>query len=115
MRTKAECNQLLEMAAAFGVRLLGAALVFISGTTDFRDVGPERTPSPIIAAESKLTTKAAPSSGAPKTPSFYAQSSFKLNGAIDPHGIPLAGNLKVDCWRRIILYALWYFCGDGIH
>jgi len=27
VQIKAECNQLLEMAAAFGVRLLGAALV----------------------------------------------------------------------------------------
>jgi hypothetical protein len=28
VQIKAECNQPLEMAAAFGVRLLGAALVF---------------------------------------------------------------------------------------
>jgi len=27
VQIKTECNQLLEMAAAFGVRLLGAALV----------------------------------------------------------------------------------------
>ncbi len=46
--------------------LLGAALVVIPGVTDFLDEGPERTPSPIIAAESKSTTKAAPSSGASK-------------------------------------------------
>jgi len=29
------------MAAAFGVRLLGTALVVISGSTDFRDKKPE--------------------------------------------------------------------------
>jgi hypothetical protein len=48
------------------VRLLGAALVVISGNTDFRDEGPELNLSPIIAAESKWTTKAAPSSRTPK-------------------------------------------------
>jgi hypothetical protein len=56
------------MAATSGAPQLGAALVFVLGTTNFRDEGPERTPSPIIAAESKLTTKSAPSSSAPKTP-----------------------------------------------
>ena len=54
-----------QIGAAFGVRLLGAALVVLSGTTDFRDEGPDRTPSPTIAAESKATTKAAPSSRTP--------------------------------------------------
>jgi len=29
-----------------------------------------------------------------------------LNDAIDPHGIPLAGNLEVDSRRQIIKYAL---------
>ena len=38
-----------------------------------------------------------------------------LNGAIDPHGITLAGNLKVDCRRRFSLYALCFFYGGGIH
>jgi hypothetical protein len=41
-------------------------LVVISGSADFRNKGPERAPSPIIAAESKLTTKAVSSNGAPK-------------------------------------------------
>jgi hypothetical protein len=38
-----------------------------------------------------------------------------LNGAIDPNGIPLAGNLKVDCWRQIIKYALCYLYVGGIY
>ena len=38
-----------------------------------------------------------------------------LNGAIDPHGIPLAGNLKVDCWRQITKRALCYLYAGGIH
>ena len=60
MQIKAECNQLLDTAAAFGAQLPGAALVVISGVTDVRDEGPKWAPSPIIAAESKLTTGAAP-------------------------------------------------------
>jgi hypothetical protein len=44
VQIKAEYNQLLEMAAAFGVRLLGAALVWvlhISGTKDAVDSLPD--------------------------------------------------------------------------
>src|SRR5215813_9320588 len=65
VQIKAEYNQLLEMAIAFGVRALGTALVVNSYSTDFRDKGPEWVSSPTIAAESKLTTKADP--GAPAT------------------------------------------------
>jgi hypothetical protein len=57
---KAGCNQLLDTAAAFGAQLPGAALEVISGATDFQDEGPKWAPSPIIAAESKLTTEAVP-------------------------------------------------------
>ncbi len=51
---------------AFGVRLLGTALVVISDLTDFRNKGPEWASPPIIATESKLTTKAVPSNRTPK-------------------------------------------------
>jgi hypothetical protein len=54
------------MATAFGVRLLGTALVVISDSTDLRDKGPELAPSPVIAADSKMTTKAVPSDTAGK-------------------------------------------------
>ena len=37
-----------------------------------------------------------------------------LNDAIDPHGIPLAGNLEVDCRRQIIKYALCSLYAGGI-
>jgi magnesium-transporting ATPase (P-type) len=37
VQIKTECDQLLEMAAAFGVRALGTALVVISSFTNFRD------------------------------------------------------------------------------
>jgi len=47
------------MVAGFGARLPGAALVVIPSTTDSRGEGSEWSPSPIIAAESKLTTEAA--------------------------------------------------------
>jgi hypothetical protein len=39
LRIKVEYNQLLEMATAFGVRLLGTALVVLFSPTDFRDKG----------------------------------------------------------------------------
>jgi hypothetical protein len=39
LQIKAECNQLLEMAAAFGVRLLGAALAILFPSTDFGEKG----------------------------------------------------------------------------
>jgi hypothetical protein len=38
-----------------------------------------------------------------------------LNGVIDPNGITLAGNLKVDYWRRIIFYALCHLYASGIY
>jgi hypothetical protein len=60
VQIKAGCDQLLDMAAAFGSQLPGAALVVISRTTDFQDEEPKWAPSPIIAAESKLTTEAVP-------------------------------------------------------
>jgi len=56
----------IEMATAFGVRLLGTALVVISDSTYLRDKGPEWAPSPVIAADSKMTTKAVPSNRTPK-------------------------------------------------
>jgi len=65
VQIKAECNQLLDMAAGFRARLPGAALVVISVTTDFWDEGPEWSPSTIIAAESKLATEAAQGSRTP--------------------------------------------------
>ncbi len=73
VQIKAEYNQLLEMATAFGVRVLGTALVVILDSTDFRDKGPEWAPSPIIAAGSKWTTKAVPSTRTPKAPPIYVQ------------------------------------------
>jgi len=60
VQIKVEYNQLLEMATAYGVRLLGTALVVLFDSTDFRDKGPELALSPIIAAEPKLNTKAVP-------------------------------------------------------
>jgi hypothetical protein len=36
---------------------------------------------------------------------FYLHT-LHLNGAIDPNGIPFAGNFKVNCWRQIINTAL---------
>jgi len=51
--------------AAYGALLLGTALVVLFDSTDFLDKELEWAPSPIIAAESKLTTKAVPS---PRTP-----------------------------------------------
>src|SRR6266498_359379 len=75
VQIKAEYNQLLEMATAFGVRVLGTALVVILDSIDFRDKGPEWAPSPIIAAESKLTTKAVPSNRTPQASPIYAQAS----------------------------------------
>jgi hypothetical protein len=63
------------MATAFGAPLLGTALVVILESTDFGDKAPHWAFFPIIAAESKWTTKAVPSNGAPKTPSFYANAS----------------------------------------
>jgi hypothetical protein len=65
MQIKAECSQLLDIVAGFGAHLPGAALVVISGTTDAWDEGSEWPPSPIIAAESKLTTEAAQGSRTP--------------------------------------------------
>jgi hypothetical protein len=74
---KVEYNQLLEMAIAFGVRRLDAALVVhfdsvalivekaFSGSLSRKSI------------ESKMPTKAASSRRTPKTPSFYAQASFK--------------------------------------
>ena len=53
-------QSIADTAAAFGAQLPGAALEVISGATDFQDEGPKRAPSPIIAAESKLTTEAVP-------------------------------------------------------
>ncbi|HZF39051.1 MAG TPA: hypothetical protein VE715_09520 [Blastocatellia bacterium] len=76
VQIKAEYNQLLEMATAFGVRLLGTALVVLLGATDFWYKGPEWASSPIIAAESEMTTKAVPSNRTPKAPPIYAHSSF---------------------------------------
>jgi len=38
-----------------------------------------------------------------------------FNGAIDPNGISLAGNLEVDCLRQIIKYASCYLYAGGIH
>jgi hypothetical protein len=60
VQIKAGCNQLLDAAAAFGAQLPGAALEVISDATDFRDEGPKWAPSPIIAAESKLTIEVVP-------------------------------------------------------
>ncbi|HEX5083868.1 MAG TPA: hypothetical protein VFY40_17600 [Blastocatellia bacterium] len=71
MKIKVEHNQLLEMAAAFGVRRFGAALVVLLGSTDFSGEGREWNSYPINATESKLTTKAAPSSRTPKAPPIY--------------------------------------------
>ena len=45
--------------------MLEAALVVLFDSTDFWDKGPEWIPPPIIAAESKGTTKAVPGNGAP--------------------------------------------------
>ncbi len=56
------------MATAFGVRLPGTALVVISG---FYILPVQETRVgflSIIAAESKMTTKAVPGNGAPKAP-----------------------------------------------
>jgi hypothetical protein len=65
VQIKVEYTQLLEIATAFGARLFGTALVVISDPTDLKDEGPSGF-SPIIAKEPRLTTKAAPSSGASK-------------------------------------------------
>jgi hypothetical protein len=61
------------MAAAFVATSLETALVVISDPTDFRGKGSEWDPSPIIAADSKLTTKAVPGNRTPKAPPIYAQ------------------------------------------
>jgi hypothetical protein len=50
---------------AFGVRLLGTALVVIPDPTDFRDERPGGF-SPIIVEKSTSTAKAVPNAGAPK-------------------------------------------------
>jgi hypothetical protein len=65
------------MAAAFGVRAFGTALVVIPDSTDFKDeiLGGFL---PIIAEESTSTTKAVPSNRAPKAALIYAQSSIIL-------------------------------------
>jgi hypothetical protein len=75
VQIKAEYNQLFEMAIAFGVRVFGTALLVNLYSTDFRDKGPEWASSPTIAAESKLTTKAVPSTPALLAPPIYAQAS----------------------------------------
>ena len=66
MQIKVEYNQLLEMATAFGVRRLDAALAVILDSIDFRDKEPEEAFSTINATESKWTTKAASSDTAGK-------------------------------------------------
>jgi hypothetical protein len=60
---------------AFGVRLLGTALVVIPDPTDFLGGRPGGL-SPIIVEKSKLTTKAVPNAGAPKA---VATSMFRIN------------------------------------
>jgi hypothetical protein len=55
------------VATAFGVRLLGTALVVILDPKDFGDERPSGF-SLIIVEKSKLTTKAVPNAGAPKAP-----------------------------------------------
>jgi hypothetical protein len=68
VQIKAEYNQLLEMATAFGVRLLGTALVVISGF--YRLPGQETRVGflSIMARVSIWTTKAVPSNRTPKAP-----------------------------------------------
>jgi hypothetical protein len=46
---------------------------------------------------------------------MLAQLKTAVNGAIDPNGIPLAGNLKVERWRQKIKYALCSLYAGGIH
>src|SRR5262245_16298582 len=65
---KVEYGQLHEMAPALGVRLLGTALVVISGFYRFPRQRTEWVSSPIIAAGSKWTTKSVPSHRTPKAP-----------------------------------------------
>src|SRR5215510_1426713 len=65
---KVEYGQLHEMAPALGVRLLGTALVVISGFYRFPRQRTEWVSSPIIAAGSKWTTKSVPSNRTPKAP-----------------------------------------------
>jgi len=55
--------------------MLGAALVVMLDSIDFEDKGPEWAPSLIIAAEPKLTTKAAPSIRTPKASPISMRSS----------------------------------------
>jgi hypothetical protein len=61
------------MATAFGAPALETALVVISDSTNFRGEGSEWDPSPVIAADPKLTTKAVPGNRAPKAPPIYVQ------------------------------------------
>jgi hypothetical protein len=74
VQIKVQYDQLLEMAAAFGVRRFGAALVVICGFYRLSGRATRVGFSPIIAADSRWTTKAALSSRTPKTPSFYVRS-----------------------------------------
>src|SRR5262245_31190517 len=57
----------LKLAAAFGAPSLGAALVVILDSTDSRNNSPTGLPSQSLPRNIKMTTKAAPSDGAPKT------------------------------------------------
>jgi len=68
VQIKVDNGQLYEMAAAFGVRLLGIALVVICGF--YRLPGQETRAGflTIIARVSKWTTKAVPSNRTPKAP-----------------------------------------------
>jgi len=61
------------MATAFGVRVLGTALVVILNSTGFQDKVRSGLTFQIIAAESRLTTKAVPSTRTPKAPPIYEQ------------------------------------------
>jgi hypothetical protein len=76
VQIKTGYDQLLEMAAAFGARLLGAGLAVNFDSAAMIREGGYSGPSSRKSVAPEMTTKAAPSSRAPKTSSTWQGFSY---------------------------------------